>query len=110
VGKWRGFLDSLSTTGGHIFVLLFLVMLGTTVMLISDARGSMKGAELGAGMEGLAIGALLMLYKTSGTNAEQLARAGVPYQPPQPPPDSLKPPIIVAEEPLPPSHEEGKEP
>ena len=103
MGNWRSFLDSLATTGGHIFVLIYLVMFGTGILLLSEWRGSMKGAEVGAGMEGLALGALLMMYKSSGTNAEQLARAGVPFQPPQPPPDSLKPPIVVAEAPLPPS-------
>ncbi len=110
MGRWRGFLDSLATTGGHIFILLWLITFGTVIMLFSDARASMKGAELGAGMEGLALGALLMLYKSSGTNAEQIARAGTPYQPPQPPPDALHPPIVVAEPPLPPSSELSQEP
>jgi hypothetical protein len=108
MGRWRGFLDSLATTGGHIFVLLFLVMMGTGVLLVSDTRGWMKGAEVGAGMEGLALGALLMMYKSSGTNAEQVARAGQPYQPPQPPADALKPPIVVGDQPLPPSTLDGQ--
>jgi hypothetical protein len=107
MGRWRGFLDSLATTGGHIFVLLYLVMFGTAVLVLGDFRGSMKAAEIGAGMEGLALGALLMLYKSSGTNAEQIARAGQPYQPPQPPAEALHPPIVVAEPPLPPSTTEG---
>lgn len=101
MGRWRGFLDSLATTGGHIFGLYFLVVFGVAILLFSEGHGSMKGAEVGTGMEGLAIGALLMLYKSSGTNAEQIARAGTPYQPPQPPPDSLNPPIVVGEPPLP---------
>lgn len=107
MGRWRGFLDSLSTTGGHIFVLVYLVMFGTAVLLVSNALGWMKGAEVGAGMEGLALGALLMMYKSSGTNSEQIARAGVPYQPAQPPKDALHPPVVVAEPPLPPSTIEG---
>ena len=105
MGRWRSFLDSLATTGGHIFGLYFLIIFGVCILIISESRGSMKGAEMGAGMEGIAIGALMMMYKPSGTNAEQIARAGAPYQPPQPPPDALKPAIIVAEPPLPPSSE-----
>ncbi len=105
MGKWRGFLDSLATTGGHIFGLYILIFFGVLILIVSEARGSMKGAEMGAGMEGIAIGALMMMYKPSGTNAEQLARAGAPYQPPQPPPDALKPAIVVAEPPLPQSSE-----
>jgi hypothetical protein len=107
MGRWRGFLDSLSTTGGHIFVLLFLVLFGVLVLFIGESRGSMKGTEVGASMEGLALGALLMMYKSSGTNSEQIARAGQPYQPPQPPPDALHPPIVVADPPLPPPTTEG---
>jgi hypothetical protein len=105
MGRWRGFLDSLATTGGHIFVLIFLVMFGVGILFVAESRSSMKGAEMGAGMEGLALGALLMMYKASGTNSEQLARAGVPYQPPQPPTEALHPPVIVADPPLPPSKE-----
>jgi hypothetical protein len=108
MGRWRGFLDSIATTGGHIFVLIFLVMFGTSILLLSEWRGSMKGAEVGASMEGLALGALLMMYKSSGTNSEQLARAGVPFQPPQPPAEALHPAITVAEAPLPPSTEGAK--
>lgn len=101
MGKWRGFLDSLATTGGHIFGLYFLIVFGVCILIFSEMRGSMKGAEMGAGMEGIAIGALMMMYKPSGTNAEQIARAGVPYQPPQPPSSALQPPIVVADPPLP---------
>jgi len=103
MGKWRGFLDSLSTTGGHIFVLLYLIMFGASLAIYGEWHGSMSVAKIGEGMGGLALGALMMMYKSEGTNAEQIARAGVPYQPNQPPPDSLKPPITVAEAPLPPS-------
>lgn len=109
MGRWRGFLDSLATTGGHIFVLLWLIMFGTGILILSESRGSMKGAELGAGMEGIAMGGLMMMYKSSGTNAEQIARAGTPFQPPQPPPDSLTPPIVVGEPPLPASESHSQE-
>ena len=105
MGRWRSFLDSLSTTGGHIFVLVFLILAGTAISAYGEMHGWMEISKLGIGMEGLALGGLMMMYKPSGTNAEQLARAGAPYQPPQPPPDALKPAIIVAEPPLPPSSE-----
>lgn len=101
MGRWRGFLDSLATTGGHIFGLYFLIVFGVVILVFSESHGSMKGAEMGAGMEGVAIGALMMMYKPSGTNAEQIARAGAPYQPPQPPPAALQPPIVVGDPPLP---------
>jgi hypothetical protein len=103
MGRWRGFLDSLATTGGHIFVLLYLINLGVIIVFVGDVHNWMKVAEMGSGMFGFAFGALAMMYKPSGTNSEQLARAGVPYQPPQPPPDALHPPVVVAGEPLPPS-------
>ncbi len=105
MGWWPKFLDSLATTGGHIVVLLYLINLGVLIVILGETLGYMKVAEMGAGMFGFAFGALTMMYKPSGTNAEQIARAGAPYQPPQPPPDSLKPPILVAEPPLPPSSE-----
>jgi len=103
VGGWRTFLDSLATTGGHIFILAYLIMYGSVFAFFGEMYGWMAIAKLGESMVSYALGALTMMYKPSGTNAEQIARAGVPYQPPQPPPDALKPPIIVAEAPLPPS-------
>ncbi len=105
MGKWRSFLDSLATTGGHIIVLLYLINLGVIVVFVGDTRNWMKVAEMGSGMFGFAFGALTMMYRPSGTNSEQIARAGVPYQPPQPPPAALHPSIVVAEPPLPPSTE-----
>lgn len=103
MGRWRSFLDSLSTTGGHIFILVFLILSGAAIAAYGEMHGWMEITKIGIGMEGISLGALMMMYKPSGTNAEQIARAGVPYQPPQPPESSLKPPIVVAEPPLPPS-------
>lgn len=99
MGKWRSFLDSLATTGGHIFVLLCLVAMGIVFFHYDNTAGG----QIIVG----ALGALYMMLKPSGTNAEQVARAGVPYQPPQPPADALKPPIVVGAEPLPPSEPQG---
>ncbi len=105
MGRWRGFLDSLSTTGGHIFMLSVLIGYGAILAILGEVYKWVGVGKIGENMIAAAMGALLMLYKTSGTNAEQIARAGAPYQPPQPPPDALKPPIVVAAEPLPPSKE-----
>lgn len=105
MGRWRSFLDSLSTTGGHIFVLVFLIMAGAGIAAYGEMHGWMEITKVGIGMGGPAFGALMMMYKPSGTNAEQIARAGAPYQPPQPPPESLTPPIVVGEPPLPVSTE-----
>jgi hypothetical protein len=110
MGRWRGFLDSLATTGGHIFVLIYFIQFGVVASIASEIFHWAVVAKLAENMTSAMLGALLMMYKSSGTNSEQLARAGVPYQPAQPPPDALKPPIIVSAEPLPPSTEntEGK--
>ncbi len=106
MGKWRGFLDSLATTGGHIVVLLALIVLGALMTYYGESRGLVGVEKVGeATILGPAVGALFMMYKSSGTNSEQVARAGVPYQPAQPPQSSLEPPILVAEPPLPPSSE-----
>jgi hypothetical protein len=109
MGKWRGFLDSLATTGGHIAVLLFLIVLGAFLTWYGETRGLLGMEKVGeATILGPAVGALFMMYKSAGTNSEQIARAGVPYQPPQPPKDALHPAITVAEAPLPPSTEGAK--
>lgn len=102
MGRWRSFLDSLSTTGGHIFVLFVLILVGAVMTYYGESRGLVGVEKIGeATILGPAVGALFMLYKSAGTNAEQVARAGAPYQPPQPPPDALKPAVVVAGEPLP---------
>jgi len=102
MGRWRSFLDSLDTDGGHIFVLVGLLALGLCVFLYDATAG-------GTIVTG-SFGALLMMLKSKGTNSEQIARAGVPYQPPQPPATALTPPVVVAEPPLPPSIPQGEKP
>ncbi len=105
MGRWRGFLDSLATTGGHIFCLIYLIMFGVGVAMLGFIFHWDAVYKLGDTIAAGSFGGLLIMYKPSGTNSEQIARAGAPYQPPQPPPDALKPAIVVAEPPLPPSSE-----
>jgi len=93
MGGWRNFLDSLDTNGGHIFVLMMLIAFGIVVFHY-DATA---GGQIVTG----ALGALYMMLKATGTNSEQIARAGAPYQPPQPPPAALTPAVVVADAPLP---------
>jgi hypothetical protein len=98
MGKWRSFLDSLDTDGGHIFAMFALLVVG---LVFYTAVDSTSGGTIVIGT----FSALLVLLKTKGTNSEQIARAGTPYQPPQPPKDALKPPVTVGEPPLPSSEE-----
>lgn len=106
MGRWRGFLDSLATTGGHIFTLQELILFGSLLAILGEVYAWMGVAKIGEAIVSGSFGALLMMYKPSGTNSEQIARAGKPYEPPQPPPTALNSPIVVADPPLPPSHEE----
>jgi hypothetical protein len=64
LGRWRSFLDSLDTGGGHIFVLIFLIA-GGSALFFFDATA---GGQIITG----AFGALLMMLKIVGTNREQL--------------------------------------
>lgn len=102
MGKWRSFLDSLDTDGGHIFAMFALLAVGLVFYAKVDAT---SGGTIVIGT----FSALLVLLKTKGTNSEQIARAGVPYQPPQPPATALTPTIVVAEPPLPPSATDGEQ-
>jgi len=95
MGRWRGFLDSLDTDGGHVFCMFVLVFVGIGFFIYDTTAG-------GSIVTG-AVSALYVMLKSKGTNSEQIARAGVPYQPPQPPPAALTPPVVVGEPPLPPS-------
>lgn len=96
MGKWRSFLDSLDTDGGHIFAMFALLLVGLVFYAKIDAT---SGGTIVIGT----FSALLVLLKTKGTNSEQIARAGVPFQPPQPPKDALTPAVVVGDPPLPPS-------
>lgn len=91
MGRWRGFLDSLDTNGGHIFIVFCLIPVGAAMMYFDATAG-------GQIMTG-ALTALYVMVKSKGTNSEQLARAGKPYEPPQPPPSALTPPIVVGDPP-----------
>lgn len=64
MGRWRHFLDSLDSDGGHIFVLLVLIAAGGTLTHL----GHMDGSSIVAG----AFGALLLALKNAGSNLEQL--------------------------------------
>lgn len=64
MGRWRGFLDSLDSDGGHIIVLVVLLSAG----VVLNFRGLMDGTTLVAG----SFGALLTLLKDAGSNREQL--------------------------------------
>jgi len=76
MGRWRSFLDSLDTNGGHIFVVFCLLPIGIA-MFYFDATA---GGQLITG----ALTALYVMVKSTGTNSEQIARGGTPYQPPSP--------------------------
>ena len=70
---WRCFLDSLSTDGGHIFVLVLLILIGIGVYRWLDPTA-------GGQIITLSFGALLALTKGAGTNKQQLDRE--PAKPP----------------------------
>jgi len=65
MGWWRTFLDSLDSNGGHILILLVL-MLGSFAVLRFE-WANMKAGEIITG----AFGALLMMLKSAGSNREQ---------------------------------------
>jgi hypothetical protein len=100
---WRNFLDSLDTDGGHIFAMFALLVVGLVFYAKVDAT---SGGTIVIGT----FSALLVLLKTKGSNSEQVARAGAPYQPPQPPPAALTPAVVVGDQPLPASTTSGVAP
>jgi hypothetical protein len=65
MGWWRTFLDSLDSDGGQIFVMVMLVA-GCFWMLFYEPA-NMKAGELLS----LAAGALIMKFKSAGSNREQ---------------------------------------
>ncbi len=82
MNRWRCFLDSLSTDGGHIFVLLYLIMVGIGVFFYD--------ATAGGTIAQLSFGALLKMLVDKGTNRDQLgttttATATTQTSPPTPP-------------------------
>lgn len=71
MNRWRCFLDSLSTDGGHIVLLLVLILIGGIFYVSVDATS-------GGQIISLSFGALLMALKAAGTNREQLAATTTP--------------------------------
>jgi hypothetical protein len=65
MGWWRTFLDSLDSNGGHIFILMVLILGGFGVLQFEWAN--MKATEIISA----AIGALLMMLKSQPSNREQ---------------------------------------
>lgn len=65
MGWWRTFLDSLDSNGGHVFILLLLIVGGFSILRFNWA--AMKAGEI----IGAAVGALLMMLKPPGSNREQ---------------------------------------
>jgi len=63
MGRWRGFLDSLDSDGGHILALVIIMGMGA---LLSH-YGSMHGEVI---LDG-SFGALLLKLKDAGSNREQ---------------------------------------
>lgn len=64
LGRWRSFLDSLSTDGGHIVVLLY-IMMSAGVLFFFDATA-------GGQIMNLSFGALLKMLVDKGTNKDQM--------------------------------------
>ncbi len=84
MSRWRCFLDSLDTGGGHIFTLFTLICLGGVLFFFDNTAGG----QIITG----AFGALLMMLRSVGTNREQMAGTDtattvVTTQPPTPPAD-----------------------
>lgn len=65
MGKWRSFLDSLDTGGGHIFIVFCLVPIGAALFYFDATAG-------GQIMTG-ALSALYIMIKSQGSNREQMA-------------------------------------
>lgn len=64
MGKWRAFLDSLDTGGGHIFLVFCLVPIGAALFYFDATAG-------GQIMTG-ALSALYVMLRSKGTNREQM--------------------------------------
>ena len=65
MGWWTRLLDSLDSNGGHIFVLLALLV-GAFIVMHLDAA-NMKAGEIVTG----AFAALLAMLRSAGSNREQ---------------------------------------
>jgi hypothetical protein len=67
MNRWRCFLDSLSTDGGHVFCLMVLIGFGAWLFF--------HDATAGGQIITLSFGALLALTKATGTNRDQMTKA-----------------------------------
>lgn len=87
MNRWRCFLDSLDTGGGHMFVLFVLILVGYHLFQ-SDATA---GGQIITG----SFGALLMMLRNTGSNRDQMGItttvAATTHTDP-PPPTSAPPP------------------
>ncbi len=63
---WRGFIDSLDTGGGHIFIALFVLLVGVWCYMHIDATA---GGQVMTG----AMTALWVMLKTQKSNREQMS-------------------------------------
>lgn len=64
LGKWRSFLDSLDTGGGHIFIVFCLLPIGMILFFFDATAG-------GQVMTG-SLSALYVMLRSKGTNREQV--------------------------------------
>jgi hypothetical protein len=60
---WHDFLDSLDTDGGHIFILVSLMVMG----IVGLRSGIVEGRDILSG----AFGALLLALKVAGSNHDR---------------------------------------
>lgn len=84
MGWWRTFLDSLDSDGGHILILMGLIVGAFAIIRFDWA--SMKAGEIITG----AFGALLMMLKSAGSNRDAVPPAAppAPFAPPTEAPPS----------------------
>lgn len=75
---WRCFLDSLDSGGGHILVLLLLIMFGAGMFWHDETAGGQ--------IITLSFGALLALVKSTKSNQDQVNGSQPPAPPPPAPP------------------------
>ncbi len=88
---WRGWLDSLDTGGGHIFVLCAVVLFGMWMFFRDNTAGGQ--------MINLSVGALLAKLTAKKSNREQMSASATtttqttqtppPPDPPPPPPAAV---------------------
>lgn len=95
MNRWRCFLDSLDTGGGHMFVLFVLILVGYHLFQ-SD---STAGGQIITG----SFGALLMMLRNTGSNKDQMGTTTTVAASTHtdPPPAPVVPPVASAPPPAP---------